>query len=561
MKKTQEQIKILQEIVLEIMRKEGEISPNLIFSNKKWKWSKKINISDVLINSGINPDCVLETQRGKYKKDLVFLKKLIKEISFIIGKDNLNDNSMSKYGLIELPKSLETRGKFPFSTKHNIPKKKVNTNSIMRGICRTFDNKSWGEILKMCGYENSERKKHLFSQNEILELLKLFVEKEYNLNWNLFKDNFTEFIKPNELKTKNNKLFKLIHRLPEKLNIEVNNKHINQFSLGLFILIFSDSKNGINGIHDYLKVNEKKIETYSLESRLIKKRKGNEKDIQKSILQGYVNGYFGYEDYFGDTTLYRYINHNVKENSKIYFKKLGLETDSLRYLKSVIESKYNSKENIWKKFRELVSVSIQTNTNCLTREYLELNEPEFIKDCFRLEKIKTNSWEKVLREYGLSSDIWTNSYSIISHKGNIFQKSVFELIRKYLREVKEISQLNKNSFIHNKLISTGIKPDFVFNDIIVDTKLSVSIDKNKRIGETERKQIEKYLTYFNKPVMIITLNQKEDYFKLDNLKIKNINFKNDFKNWINSLFSITIRDSEISEVFSRVNNIPFWKIE
>jgi hypothetical protein len=413
----------------------------------------------------------------------------------------------------------------------------------------------------MCGYEKSERRKHLFSQNEIIEILKEFVEKENKINWNLYKDNFTRFIKPSEFRTKNNKLFKLIHRLPKKLNIKINNKHINQFSLGLFILMFIDSKREMSRIHDYIKVNEKNIETYSLESRLIKKRKGNEKDIQKSILQGYVNGYFGYEDYFGDSTLYRYINHNVKENSKIYFKKLGLETDSLRYLKSVIESKYNSKEKIWKKFRELVSVSIQTNTNCLTREYLESTEPEFIRDCFRLEKIKTNSWEKILREYGLSSDMWTNSYSIISHKGNIFQKTVFEIFSKYLNEVKDISELNKYSFIHNRLISTGIKPDFVFNDIIVDTKLSVSIDKNKRIGENERKQIEKYLTYFNKPVMIITLNQKEEYFKLDNLKIKNINFKNDFKNWINSKFSIKISDSEILEVFSRVNNIPFWKIE
>jgi len=45
MKKSQEQVKILQEIVLEIIKTEKEISPNLIFSNKKWKWGKKINLS------------------------------------------------------------------------------------------------------------------------------------------------------------------------------------------------------------------------------------------------------------------------------------------------------------------------------------------------------------------------------------------------------------------------------------------------------------------------------------------------------------------------------------
>lgn len=559
MKKSQEQVKILQEIVLEIIKTEKEISPNLIFSNKKWKWGKKINLSELLIKSEINPDCVLQTQKGKYYKDLGFLKKIMGELKTKVGRNNLNDNSLRNFGMIELPKSLETKGKFSFSNKLKIPKKKVNPNSIMTSLCRTFEMK-WGEVLELSGYKNIERRKHLFSHNEIIDSLKIFVETEYKIKWNSYKHDFHNCIKPHEFKTKNNKLFKLIHRIPEKLDININNKHISQFSLGLFTLMFIDSKGEISQIHEYINSIVKKIEIYSLEGRLIKKRKGNETDIQKSILQGYVNGYFGYGDYFGEPTLYRYINHNVKENSKLYIKKLGLETDSLRYLKSVIESKYNSKEKIWIKFRELVSTSIQTNTNCLTREYLETSDPDFIKDCFRVEKIKTNSWEKILKEYGLSSDIWSNSYSIISHKGNVFQRSVFELIGKYLKEVEQIPQLNKNSFIHNKLISKGIKPDFVFKDFIVDTKLSVSLDKDKRIGETEREQIEKYQSYFKKPVIIITLNQNEQYFRLNNLKIKNVNFKNGFKNWFESRFSVNINDTEISEVFSRVNNIPFWKI-
>jgi hypothetical protein len=558
-----EKIKITQEIIIELVEKNGtfNISPKSIFSHKKWIGKNKINMSELLKKSGINPDCILDTQKGKYKKDNSYLKQLMIELASIVGKENLNDNSLHKYGLIEIPKSMQTIGDFPLSDKLKIPLKKINTNSLMRGICRTFDNLSWGEILNLCELKEFERKKSAFSPDEILVELRKFIEDENQIKWNIYVKKFPEFLKPSEFKNRNNKLFKLINRVPEKIKIKLKNKNINQFSIGLFILMYLEEKNDLAKINEHIFSIEKQIESYSLNSRLIKKRKGNEKDIQKSILEGYVNGYFGYKDYFGDQTLYRHINHQKNKNTKLFLKKMGIETDSLRILKSTIESKYNSKEKVWKKFRELVSISIQLNQNCLTREYLEKNEPDFIRDCFRLEKIETNSWEKVLSEYGLSPDIWSNSYSVISHKGNIFQKSIFELISKYLKEVKNISHLDNKSFIHNKLISTGIKPDFIFSEFIVDSKLSVSIDKNKQIGHSERSQIEKYSRYFNLPVYIITLNQNEEYFYIENHKIKNINFRKDFKKWMNIEFSINISDKEIANVFTRVNNIPFWKIK
>jgi hypothetical protein len=562
MKITLKHVKAIKSIVIDLSKEikdHEELSPQKIFNHKLWIWTPKVNLTNLLVESGINPDCILCTLKGKYKNDIYFLKNIMNEISVVVGYENMNDNSLHNYDYIPLPKSLQTPGEFPLSDKLKLPLKKVKPNSIQVSLCRTFKVSSWKKILTLSGFENVERKKSFYQIDEVLQKFKDFVLKEYKLSWDQFKIDFQNMVRYNETRVNDIILFKLLNRLPDKLNIKISHKNINRFSLGVFIIIFYDTEKTIEGVEEYLKNNILTIEKFSLNGRSIIKRKNNEGDIQEKMLRGYVDGFFGHGDYFGDNTTYRYINHNIEEQTRLYFSRIGLEIDSLRYLKNVINSKYNSKEKIWIKFRELVKKSLDTNQNCLTREYLEQNDPGFIRDCFRLEKIETNSWEKVLKEYGLSPDVWNNTYSMVSHRGFVFQKSVYDIFKSNLIEVNHESDLLENKFIHNKLISKGIKPDFIFNDFIIDCKFSISHNKNKIIGK-ESIQLDKYIKYFGKPVHVLTFNQNSDSFFLENgVLIKNINFKSDFRNWVKQHFNFEVSDKEMKSIFSRVNNIPFWK--
>ena len=532
------------------------LDSKFIFSHKLWTWNSKISLKKLLISVGINPDCVLSSKRGLYQKTDDFLFKVLNELESLLGRENLNWNSIGNIEKITPPPSLRTKGSFPLTEKVKFPLKKISPESLLVGLERTF-NLKWDEILIKTNREDIKRKVSRYSIDEVYEIYIKNICKYYNCTeQNILNDPFN-IIKQNDLKNDLEKVYKLLWRLPEKVLKKRNN--INELLVGIEIITFYGQKKSLTGVEEFINTrvdSSEKLKNISV----LKKRKDNHEQNQRDILVGYSEGYFGGGDYFGDKTLYRYINHMDGTTTELYLKKLGIDLENLSDLQTKLTRKYNSREKIWVRIRELVSKSVDKNSNYLTREWLEKNDPELIKDSFIVESVKTNSWEKILKLYGLNPMVWNNSYPLRSYRGFVFEKSIKFIIEKHLNEVKKIEQLKHGSFIYNKVLSKGIKPDFVFTDFIMDTKFSIVFDKKGIINQSVSKQLEKYYDFFKLKLVVLTFNQKERslFTKHKLYEVELINLKS-LSSFFKRNLKINLSDNNIHVVYDNVNSIPFWK--
>ena len=488
---------------------------------------------------------------------------ILDELENDLGRENLNRNSIENMGKIFPPKSLRTSGDFPLTEKNNFPIKKISPESLLVGLERTFNTK-WDEILVKTNRGDVKRRVSKFSvskvcQSFIKSMTELYSCTEEELMVSPYEKIFLKEV-INHDKRLTSLLNKFSSRILNKRNRKIQkllDKESN-FVVSVEIICFYWKNKTLDGINEYLiTINDFKEKTQKI--NVIKKRKDNHEQNQKDILIGYSKGYFGHGDFFGDPTLYRYINH-MDTNTDNYFKKIGIDIKSLSELKNKMTRKYNSREKIWLRIRELVYNSVSENSNYLTREWLEKNDSDLIKDSFVIEDIKTNSWEKVLKLYGLNPMVWNNSYPLRSYRGFVFEKSIKNLFQKHLREVKSLNEMDSNSFIHNKLIDKGIKPDFIFSEFIMDTKFSVTFDKNNIINSTVSKQMEKYYDYFKLKVVILTFNQKEDLLKTQHkqYEIELINVRS-LSRFMKRMLNVGVSNQEILQVFENINTVPFWK--
>lgn len=565
---SQTKIQIIKNIFEEYLRntskeKYHEFDSKYIFSHKSWIWNSKMSLKKLLILSEINPDCVLKTKRGLYIKSDSFLFEIMDELEGILGRENLNINSIENKQKIYPPNSLRTKGNFSLTDKINFPLKKISPESLVVSLERTFDLK-WDDILIKTKRPDIKRKIAKYSIEEVYKSFIKSLTRLYKCSEEKLMNDPFDLIKLKELKTHDNRLTSLLNKFSSRI-LDKNDKEIlkllkkeSDLVVSIQILIYYHRNKNLNGINQHIK-NTKDFTIKTEKINVIKKRKDNLEQNQKDILVGYSKGYFGYGDHFGETTLYRYINHS-DQSTDSYFKKIGIELESLKTLKNQLERKYNSRQKILLRFRELVGLSIESNTNFLTREWVEKNDPDLIKDSFQIEKIKTNSWEKVLKIYGLNPMVWNNSYPTVSYRGFVFEKSIKKIFESKLNEVKELKLLDKSTFIYNKLISKGIKPDFIFSNILIDTKFSVKFDKYGVLNKRVSTQLEKYHKFFKKKIIILTLNQTSKEVKTYNnkYKIEIINLKQ-LQDFSIKELNIKISSKDIKEVYNNINNVPFWK--
>lgn len=550
-------IKIFDDFVKNHSSKDFQLlNSKFIFSHKLWTWNSKISLKKLLVSVGINPDCVISSKRGLYQKTDDFLFNIIDELEGILGRENLNWNSIGKMEKIIPPKSLRTTGTFHLTDKINFPLKKIYPESLVVGLERTF-NLKWDEILIKTNREDIKRKVSKYSIEEVYEIYCKNICKYYDCTeQNLLNDPFN-IIKQNDLKNDLKQVYKLLWRLPEK--VLKRSSDINELLVGIEIITFYGQNKSLEGVDEFINTrvdSSEKLKNISV----IKKRKNNHEQNQRDILVGYSKGYFGRGDYFGDKTLYRHINHMEGTSTELYFKKLGIDLENLSDLQTRLSRKYNSREKIWVRIRELVSKSLEENSNCLTREWLEKNDPELIKDSFIVENIKTNSWEKVLKLYGLNPMVWNNSYPLRSYRGFVFEKSIKSVFETHFNEVRKLELLKKGCFIYNKVLSKGLKPDFVFTDFIMDTKFSLTYDKDGIVNQSVSKQLEKYYDFLKLKLVVLTFNQKEKTLltKQKSYKVELINLKS-LSSFFQKNLKIVLSNNNIMTVYENVNSIPFWK--
>ena len=213
--------KVLKEIFIDFVNNNEKdeyfkFDSKYIFSHKLWIWNNKLSLTRLLISTGINPDCVLTTKKGLYKKSNSFLINIMDELEAILGREKLNVNSMENSPKIIPPKTLRRKGKFILSDKYNFPLKKIKPGTLLAGLERTFNIK-WDQILIKTKRGDVKRKVAKNSLNNIVENYLSF-KKKYSIN------NYYEIDR--EFLSSNN--YPLLRQI-RKINFD-ENKKISQYA-------------------------------------------------------------------------------------------------------------------------------------------------------------------------------------------------------------------------------------------------------------------------------------------------------------------------------------------
>ena len=201
--------------------------------------------------------------------------------------------------------------------------------------------------------------------------------------------------------------------------------------------------------------------------------------------------------------------------------------------------------------------TLKTGVNHLSKEYIIKNEKEFMNSCFKVERITTNNWSKVLEIYGINPDLFLPDRIDVSNRGIIFEKLIKDLFEEHLTLRKNRSSLRfEHDFWYKKKQGNCI-PDFTFKNFIVDTKFSIGISKKGFHHQQLDKQFKNFKK-LKKKIIILTLNQKKEELSIDNVDFIIINLKH-LKHFLEDQFSVKIFNYEIKYIFDEVNKIKFFR--
>jgi hypothetical protein len=200
---------------------------------------------------------------------------------------------------------------------------------------------------------------------------------------------------------------------------------------------------------------------------------------------------------------------------------------------------------------------LQLGINHLSREYIEKNEKEFMNSCFKIERIKTNHWGKVLDLYGINSYLFQPDRLDVSNRGIKFENLVKDLFSEYLVMRNNRSQLKDKSNFWYKKKQGNMIPDFTFIDKIIDTKFSIGYSKEGFHHKQVNDQLIKYHKT-KKDVIILTFNQKKEIVNFNNRITKIINLKS-LKKFVFDNFNIEIEDYDLKYIFEEINNVKFFR--
>ena len=517
---------------------------------------KKTSVRKIYEECGINPLCIINTVRWSKGVDrkLVCYESLI-EIGERLGYINLNDNSMNSSKKIDLPKSLELQhnGKltFPLSEKLGVKNKKVSLQSIYKKCIDVTGLTSWRDVLSELGMDlkKIERKR---SKNTFSEVLSNYItyKKENKIQ------DYLE-IKQDILRKENSVLWKQILKIEKELNYNI--KLYTKFYNGIKCLEYYVNHQKLPNKDDFLsKETENNFKKFLLNQDEIKWNNHTE-ILQDLVLGMYVRGSSIYND-DNKTDIEKRVTNKIrhwkgKKSTNVY-KNMGIMMNELQKMKSIINDKYDRKK-IYSKLRELLKKTINTGVNHLSKEYIEKNEYDFMVSCFKVERITTNNWGKILKLYGINGDLFLPDRLDISNRGIKFEVLIKELFSEHLELINNKSDLNNSTDFWYKKKQGSIIPDFTFQELIIDTKFSIGFSKSGFNHQQITNQLKKY-HQTKKEIVILTFNQKEEILTFGNQKTKIINLKT-LSKFLYQRFNIQTKDSEIKYIFNQINNIKFYR--
>ncbi|MDB2654565.1 hypothetical protein N9Y68_06570 [Luminiphilus sp.] len=482
---------------------------NPVFCNKyKNQLTKKTGFwAEALQQSQINPDLFVSAKFKNIEQAKPALIEAIRELETVLGVENLNDGSMNQTKVyVPLPASLRRySGGFAVSDRYEL-EPQISLAAFQRRCFKAFG--GWDAALSAAGVDLDAVKRRVATHTaeDILFWFDRFVGSQGD-DWSA-----------TTIKDRDQALFRAIgnhssarsaDRLPYA---HISDEYI--FSMWLFwkswqangSMIFEEAwwlsheshlrqefenKHRLQERWSLDRLQESALLLYSLGSNL------DREDLEKRQETAFLATSRRYSDTGGESQL---------------FERVGILTDNLSSLDSILSDL--PLQEVSDRLRSLVGQSLEDEVNLLSREaMLKSNKETFYAalrwfNRFNLQEKIHNDWSKTLQFFGLNPNVFELAASKRAKRGIAFQRFFenllvphFNFVSKpeYVTSIRDVcadQAYGTDACSH----SIRCRPDFVFKDLIIDTKVGGSLAKPEQLG--------RYLEHKSR-VYVVTLNDAE----------------------------------------------------
>lgn len=508
--------------------------------------------AEALKLSGINPDCcIIKKSNPTDPEYRIRLIEAIKHIEKELGTENLNDSTMNdakRYistppSLLQFPSELfELSNKFQHTPK-------ISLSSIQRRCFGVFG--SWDSTLQAAGIDFSQvkRKKSKWSPDELVNKFDEFVNANNGV-WTQTTIREQEF-----------GLFKAIHNISalrkdgDEANPYRHLDNVNIFTMWVTWKYWKTYKK-ISFDEDWWLKNESSLKD-EYDSNHRGQLKWSAGLVQEQALNLFSTGSdLNREELIqapnGKALLasLRTSKYGTGKGEVEALKKFGLLTPNIRSLRRLIED--TPINEVWDSIRKILGKSLQDKQNYLSREYMCKHHDEVFLAAARWRNRLTNNdensidWANTLVFFGLNPEVFEIGASKRAKRGSSFQRFFDQMLSNYFERVaKPILVDTRGKYCANKSLSISecthhvrCKPDFIFKDLIIDTKVGGSL--------ATPDQLERYLDHSER-VIVVTINDSPKEISMKNGNVSILRFA-DFIKRSHEILGYEISDAYLSDL-------------
>jgi len=506
--------------------------------------------AEALRQSEINPDLFVSAKFKNAEQAKPALINAIRELESSLGTENLNDSSMNQSKVfVPLPMPLRRySGEFATSDSYEL-EPKISLAAFQRRCFNVFG--TWDSALSAAGVDLGAVKRRIaaHSVEDILLWFDRFMRSNGN-DWSAttIRDNDHALFRAIGNHSSGQSADKLPYahvseeyvfsmwvfwkswKANDSLEFEESWWLTNETSLSEEF----ESKHRVQERWSLERLQESALRLYSLGSNL------DREDLENRDERAFLATSRRYSDGAGESQL---------------FERVGLLTDNLRSLDSIMADV--SLQEVSERLRQLVGQSLDEETNLLSREAMLQNDKDTFYAALRWfnrlnsEKKIHNDWSKALQFFGLNPNVFELAASKRAKRGIAFQRFFENLLKPHFnfvaqpelvvsgRDVCADQSYGPSACTH----AVRCRPDFVFKDLIIDTKVGGSLAKPE--------QLERYLEH--KPcVYVVTLNDAEKKKKIGRGIVTVISFAS-FVDQSSDLIGIDIPATAIEELSTVIN--------
>lgn len=521
-------------------------------ASKRGKYESRIRKSagywvHLLIECKIDPNAFSTIKFPKEQNRQKLIESL-RDLEKKLGVENLNDSSMNKPNIyIELPRPLRKyEGNYSTSNRYRI-KPLISLAAFQRRCFNQFG--SWDAALEAAGIDVSKVKRKVASHSvyDLLTWFDRFVSKREG-KWTV-----------STIRDYDHALFRAIGNNGKKTNDNIfpfnniSDEYI--FNMWVFWRFWKETGTAEYSENWWLKNSNTLRQEYELNHRA--QERWSLDKIQNKVLERYSNGCdlnrASLESTIDGKTLLaamRSPRFAAGQGEVGVIKKVGILTENLTKLRNIIDDV--SLDEVSAQLRKLVANSLGQNKNLLSRESMVKENTELFYasmrwfNRFNKHYKNQNDWSKTLEFFGLNPNVFELGSSKRGKRGAVFQRFFESMLSDHFEFVSHPSKIDTNNQVCcNKSYSSRYcshnitcKPDFVFKDLIIDTKIGGSLAK--------KEQLERYLDHKNK-VLVVTINDRSKMIRSRKGVIKIISFK-EFVRTSNDLVGVKVGGHYVDEL-------------